>query len=346
MIRVLAISDQRPGHFRKTEALLRALGKNTPIEVSWLEVAAHNWIWRRLACSLLRSQPRLTGKLFANALLNRLEDRQKPHNLIVSTGANTLFANGLLARQIGCPNIFIGGLRKYDPSLFWRVLTVDEKAGDAPRFLRIPGVLTDLDEEKMLAAASRLKGSVGNCDGPLWGMLVGGDGAGYRFSPRDILCLAELIDREYTWKGVRWMITTSRRTGKAFEDLLERSVNPKAVALFSPWSRTSSSDYYGILELSESIVCTDDSQMMIAEAIATGKKVASVYPSNAPPRSNAILDLYCQRGFLVRTGLEAAANQGIHWAEVVLGPGREMMETIGRLVLDIEVACETQLEES
>jgi len=48
-----------------------------------------------------------------------------------------------------------------------------------------------------------------------WLLLIGGNGAGYRYEDADWRALAAAVNRLGKEEGVRWLVTTSRRTGAA-----------------------------------------------------------------------------------------------------------------------------------
>lgn len=284
------LSDGAPGHVSQSQGLVDAMQRFRPVRVETVTL------------SVRRSWLKSLGRWWLNAggrgeaLLPLVYDLSLPAgrpDLIVSSGGNTLLANAVLARRFGVPNLYSGTLKRYRHDLFAKVYTVVPL--DVPNNVvlplpPVPAVLTQAlpAGEPELAA-----------------LLVGGDGAGYRYTADDWRALAQQLNALSQAHGWRWLITTSRRTGAEAEAILAEMVDPAVIAELVLWGREPRKVVRTFLERSARVLVTEDSLTMVAEAIYSGRPVASVYPPVAQPDDNdgAALAAYVERGLLVRTGL-------------------------------------------
>lgn len=311
-LKVLALSDGRPGHFNKTKALITALESQCDISLTWKEV--------RLRHSFLRRP--------LNLLLNHFNWKPKPSqvplfcrgdtdaitqpDLILSTGGNTLVPNILFARAFNCPNLFVGSLRQLKPKHFWRIITHLDQHPQPP-FLHWPitPVNISIPEIEQAGRDFRNKWELG--DEPLWLLLLGGDGGGLRYKPNDFEQLAKMIGLAHKQHGIRWLITSSRRTGLANETTLKNQFKPEWIAATSWSSDQGESVYHAFLGAAERIVCTQDSHMMLTEAIASGKPTLSIRPESGDSSGNTLLPSYVEQGYLSQQTIKDASIRGATW---------------------------------
>ena len=294
---VWLLSDGAPGHLSQSRGIVDALATRRAVEVTTVELKVRSTLWKRLGRLAL---PRIRD---AAAWFRRIYGVAPPPGrpeLIVSSGANTLLANALLARLHRVPNVYSGTLKGYDPAAFDRVFTVVPLDVACNHVLPLPPVPGELARPLPLPPEGEKRIAV----------LVGGDGAGYVFNEADWRAfgagLATLARRE----GARLLLTTSRRTGAAAETLLREHLPAELLADAVWWSQAPRKVMRDFLAASQAIVVTEDSLSMVAESLYSGRPVISVAPAVAQPNANdgAALQGYVERGLLARSPIAGLAD--------------------------------------
>ncbi|OPZ02483.1 MAG: hypothetical protein BWZ09_02547 [Alphaproteobacteria bacterium ADurb.BinA305] len=294
---VWLLSDGAPGHLSQSRGIVDALATRRAVQTHTVELQIRSAFWKRLGRMLL---PRIRD---TEAWLRRIYDTAPPTgqpDLIVSSGANTLLANALLARRHGVPNVYSGTLKGYDPAAFARVFTVVPLGVACNHVLPLPPVPGELARPLPAPPEGDKRIAV----------LVGGDGAGYVFKEADWRAfgagLAALARRD----GARLLLTTSRRTGAVAEAWLRESIPAELIADAVWWSQAPRKVMRDFLGAASAIVVTEDSLSMVAESLYSGRPVVSVSPVVAQPNANdgAALQAYAERGLLVRQPLAGLAD--------------------------------------
>jgi len=308
-LHVWILSDKKPGHFNQSKGVVRALEYHFDVTTDWVNVRLRFNGHRRILTWLLNG----TGIPLSPAALrwfygfDMLPERRP--DLIVSAGGNSLYANAWLARCYQCRNVFVGDIRRLNPGNFSRIITwLDERDG-AP-FLRWPITPVPILPEDAARAGREFRQL--HCPGEerLWTLLIGGNGGGYTYHDEDWRQLATFLRDAARNHSVRWLVVTSRRTGTAAEAILGEQFDPTYVAYRSFYSAERSSSYLGCLGAAERAFCTEDSHMMVTEAISAGKPTYSLIPrlANTHWTNQRYLDAYVANGHLVRLPLSDAGR--------------------------------------
>lgn len=277
---VLIVSDGVPGHVSQARGLVRWLATRFSTHTDEHQVALRARALARLVLPpLLR---RDTGGLAAYRLFHGEPPRPAPPaDVVVSAGGNTAFANVLLARHLRRPNVFLGSRRRLPGRCFTAHLTL-EPTGDASNIVMTVAPSPSTDAE--MAARGRTFAERHAMEGErLWLMACGGDGAGKTYHAthwRKLGCwMNELAARH----GVRWLISTSRRTGRAGEEALRASLAPDSVAYAVWWSRREERILGDLMGAAERLFVTVDSMSMISECIAAAKPLILVHTGEGVP---------------------------------------------------------------
>lgn len=297
-LRVWLLSDGAPGHVSQSRGIVDALAAERELDVETVSLKVKSGFWKRIGRLCL---PYVRHPDYWLRKVYRLELplREAP-DLVVSSGANTLLANALIARLHGAVSVYSGTLKGYDPAAFSCVFTVvpiDAVSNHVLPLPPVPGGLSrplphDPTEEKLLA------------------VLVGGDGAGYEYAKADWLQLAEQLVLLATKERARLLITTSRRTGAGAESVLRENVPAGLVADAVWWSDAPRPVVRDFLARASAVVVTEDSLTMVAESIYSGRPVISVSSAVNRPNDNdrRALEAYQQRGLLQRRGVADLAG--------------------------------------
>jgi len=281
--RVWVLSDGVAGHSNQAFGIVNLLfGDDAKVEKVYtsLRIPAVSrpllrFLYNRIGPRLwVRS---LTRRLYSDTL----PATRSPSEIVISAGGNTRFLNA----ASGGANIFIGSLRRLNGNLF-RVLLTMEPAGCTTNVIMTlpPSRLSpELAEQAGARYRKHLNESGNALNSKPWTLLVGGDGAGFSYSESDWYNLASLIRKLAQQHGIRWLITTSRRTPAVGQQYLKKTLDDQVVAEAS-WNgepqKGTLIDYVGA---SERVFCTADSMSMLGDALNAGKPTCALMPLNANP---------------------------------------------------------------
>jgi len=195
-LHVWVLSDNRPGHYNQSHGIVTALAGLRPIEQHWLNIDLRLGLARnpmRLLLNHLATPPPVSwlGLFYAMPALP-----QAPCDLVVSTGGRTSFANAWLARRMQARNIFAGSLRRLSPALFDLVLTLEPIRPAAPNNLVLDLPPSAVDVSQLHRDGLALRTEQGLNGQAVWTIMLGGDGAGYRYRDQDWRQLAQLLERD------------------------------------------------------------------------------------------------------------------------------------------------------
>lgn len=289
---VWIISEGSPGHISQSEGLVRGLACVRDTEVTVIETRPR---LNGLARKLVRLWMGAAGRPLPEAFLSKMLGCQVPvggkPDLIVTSGGKAVFAARSIAARTGAPLVFIGERKPYPSEWFHTVFTPSpfETGGNDVLLERIP---TRISREDVLRAAAAWHGKPA---GRLWTMVVGGASASHRYTPADWTALASAMNALATNHGIRWLISTSRRTGAHAEGLLRKTLEPSAVADAIWWSDKPEKRLLALLGAAERVFATQDSITMITEAIASGLPVEVVRPADVAFATTSFLPSYLAR---------------------------------------------------
>ncbi len=278
VIRILVLSDGRPGHFNLSYGIAAAIGRLQPTTVNEQSVRRGRWPGGVLAGLAASRVP-------AAALLKfvyGIEEREIPGcDVIVSAGAETLAANVWLARARRVPNIFYGSLRLFRPQDFSLVLTSYEDQARRPRHA-LALKPSRLDPDTLPAGTGRRHGR-GAASPATAGLILGGNSGTFVYSPADwdsLLALAEGLTRAY---GTRWIVSNSRRTPDLVSERISRAMasGTPAYGRFIDVRQAGAGGLVEMFAAVDAVICTDDSSSMISECIWARLPVLGVRPVKA-----------------------------------------------------------------
>jgi len=309
---ILILSDGKAGHVSQARGVAMALGKSRAVSSSILECRLRaGFLQRPLRWLLNVTRGRLPRLLFGWIHAGGGWPACRP-DLIVSAGGSTCAANAWLGAKLGVPNIFCGSIRSLRPESFAGIITAFDPPEPHARYIRcttpVPVDPADLMQK---GKAWRVRsGYSGGC----WSLLAGGDGAGYRYGADDWKQLAAAMSILAQQHGVRWLVSTSRRSGAAGERNLFDNLPPGLVA-GSTKAVQGGGDiaYHEILGAAERHFVTEDSHMMITEAIASGRPVHTLQPSEFTVDDGNLhfLRLYETSGWITRQAIAGLADAGM-----------------------------------
>jgi hypothetical protein len=132
------------------------------------------------------------------------------------------------------------------------------------------GAVHRVTASRLAEAGKRFAPLVAALPRPLLAVLIGGANRVYRLDDRRLGAVAEEIAALARRSGAGLLVTPSRRTGAAGEQLLRGKLAGTASYI---WDGSGENPYFAFLALADAILVTEDSISMVTEAASTGKPV-------------------------------------------------------------------------
>lgn len=276
------LSEGSPGHVSQSLGLAAAIAEKAAVSIHQLETRPRfGGLGRTLVRHLRmgKSGRPLTDSFLRTRLALTPDPASLPKpDLIISSGGKSVFAARSLAVRHGAPFVFLGERKPYPPQWFHTVFTPSalETAACDVRMDIIP---TKINPTLVREAASAWTVKPA---GRLWAMLIGGPSRSHRYQTAEWEQLAADMANVARHHGIRWLVTTSRRTGRDIESLLREKLAPDVVADAVWWCHEPQKKLAAYLGAAERLWVTQDSVSMVTEAASTGKPVMVIRPSDTP----------------------------------------------------------------
>nr|VFK46909.1 MAG: hypothetical protein BECKTC1821E_GA0114239_10728 [Candidatus Kentron sp. TC] len=325
-LKVWILSDRVPGHVNQAHGLVKWMSDRYEISYSEISVCIRAMNPLRFWMPSLLRQGRRGARIVISAHRLRIpaprfvtgrngggiveyekrlsigKSSNKDVDLIISAGGNTSFANAALAAWLNCDNIFIGSRRRLDSKMFKAHLTL-EPVGK-PNNIVMELAPTLVDPVKLRQEAPRVKKKLrAKKERPVYVLIIGGDGAGFRYQRDDWLRFVHMMKRCRDQDQAQWLVTTSRRTTRKNDALIKESLRnnlPEGSVLEQViWSDAPRKVMLSYLSAADRIFVTADSMSMITECISTEKPVTLLYPRHFLPteRYRKAIDRFIRLGF-------------------------------------------------
>lgn len=309
---VWVISDGVAGHYNQSKGCVLALEQLFEVQVEWVELTLRFGLLRKGLQYLLNQH----GQISLSVLQWCYQCTDWPQtapDLVIGAGGKVMYAVAALARLHGVPSIFMGSLRGLNPALFHTVLVLEQYP--EPQYLTVETAPMPVSPQALSAAAEAWQAEHPTETGELWAMLIGGDGAGAHYSEQDWQQLAIAMNHLAQEHHIRWLITTSRRTGSAAEEMLKHTLYPDVVADQVWWSEAPRKVMAAFLGRAQLVCCTVESMSMLTEAIVAQRPVMGLIPQQFSPESAYQQALYrlMNRRWLATQPIDTWAAQ--HFAQ-------------------------------
>jgi mitochondrial fission protein ELM1 len=291
-LRILILSDGLPGHANQSRGLLNWLASRYQTEYQLVDIKLRAKGLSRVILPWLLHHTNNSGLV---AQFYRYSDINLAQpNLIISAGGNTSFLNVALARHLNIPNIFLGSKRRLHSNDFSAHLTLEPTEQAHNIVMKMPPSLTDTSV--LAKHGTQLRNTL-NCkeNDKIYLLALGGDGAGYRYDKTACVQIAQLIKTISENDKCKWLLTTSRRTGREIEQTLQSLLDPDLLLDAVWWSEKPRKVMNAFMGAADHLFVSIDSMSMISEAIASGKATTLLQPSSATPdlRYHQALEKYC-----------------------------------------------------
>jgi mitochondrial fission protein ELM1 len=299
----LLLKDHRPGHFRKSEGVAKAVARRLPVETFELLVRAPPLVPSRLLRALPRA--RAPASLLLRVIWSIRADRLQKPDLIISTGADTLVPNALLATAMRARNIFIGAIRGMPPSRFSAVLSARPELAEQPNHFI---VLSPSGVDPDALARPWPIASLDDLAGRTLALLIGGPTPDHAFADADWDALPPLLEAG-SHAGARWLVTSSRRTPDAVADMLAALASSMPAVRFIDYRRARPGSIDPLFN-ADAILVTEDSNTMVSEAVAARRPVIALRPAAVRNEMASLRVLHDERRIRI-VRLREATLQGL-----------------------------------
>lgn len=273
---ILILSDDRPGHYHLAEGVAAAIGRRVAIEARKHAIrrrkAAPN---RVLALGLkLGVPPNAILKAGYGASPLVLGDA----DVVISAGGDTLAANVAAARALGALNIFCGTLRHLPPEAFGLIVSSYARHARLPRHL-VTLKPSGIDPDLLPRRVEPCRSEAGRPP-RLAGLLVGGPSGLFHWRDQEWERLAMFLLESHHRFGIRWLVSTSRRTpdavGNRLQALAQEAAGP--IAELIDFRVAGPGTLPRLFASVEAILATEDSSTMLSEAVCARLPVVGIAP--------------------------------------------------------------------
>jgi mitochondrial fission protein ELM1 len=307
---VWVLSDDQPGHYNLSRGIVAALRRIQPVQEIWLTMELRAGLGRNLLRAYLNRVHKPSSLLWLRLFYKMNDFPADACDLIVSAGGKTSFANAWLAQCMGVPNVYAGSLRRLSSRLFSVVLTLEPiDAAASNLVLDLPPSVIDFDDLQI--QGERFLDQLGLGEQRCWTLMIGGNGAGYRYRRQDWQTLARVMNALARRYGIRWLLASSRRTGKRAGQVIRHNLDKKLVAAHSWYDEGDEFSAEAWLGAAERVFVTEDSMTMLTEAIYSRRPVVSLRPRHAVPtdRYERMMQAFANSGYLCRYVLTDLSEQ-------------------------------------
>ena len=274
-LRVLVLSDGRPGHYHQSEGVVAALGRVAELDLTTVAITPRlkfAAIQRWLAVSGV-----VSAKRYLSVVYGLNADSLPEADLVVSAGGKTIGANIALARHLKCSNVFSGTLRGVAPENFSLIVVPYTSAESEPRHLVV--LKPSQIDAKRLNRPDRIPQFGADNPPKVGGVLIGGDSGKFHYRIDEWRALSSRLADISKELGTRWWISTSPRTGDAVSDFFaEFSSQGGVVDRFIDFRNSGPGSLEELFSNIEIIVASQDSSSMISEAVTARFPVIAVAP--------------------------------------------------------------------
>ncbi len=277
-LRILILSDGRPGHYHLAEGVAAAVARRRPVEVVKVAIERRRAIPGRVLAWLLSigTPPAAVLRVGYRARI----DPAAGFDLILSAGGDTIAANVAAARLFSAANIFCGTLRRLAPTAFSLVVSSYARHAGLPRHI-VALKPNGIDPDTLARPTNAVRRATGDMP-KIAGLLIGGDSGYFHYTDAEWQRLADFIAECHRQTGIKWVVSTSRRSpdavGDVFLALSRQESGP--IAEFIDFRTAGPGTLARLFAGVEAVLCTEDSSTMISEAVCARLPVVGVSPEN------------------------------------------------------------------
>lgn len=292
-INILKISDGKTGHTHAANNIINSLAEVYPrkeVSVDTLEIRIKYKFYLKIFKYLFNNERIFQYFLSKDNFIEKIYNIQntpslelKDYDYIVSGGGVTSLVNIYYGKKFNIKNIYASRLRGLDNKLFYLIVTI-YKEEDFENSIVLdfsPMDKKSLDKEKLESFKEKIQYEK---EKTYFGLMIGGNGAGYKYTSLDFKILIENFLKLLKENNAYGIVTTSRRTLIENDELINTTIQNsddrdrvKYLILFNQKEEYFLDCY---IDISNTIFVTEDSGSMLSESILSNKNVYSLQPEN------------------------------------------------------------------
>lgn len=276
-LRILHLSDDRPGHYHLADGVIAAIGRLREVDEQRIVIRRRRSTPGRTLRALAVASwcaPRQLLKLGYGLDAGQLA----PADLVISSGGETLPANIAARRLLQAENIFIGSRRNVDIANFSLIVSSYARHQGLDKHL-VTLKPSALDPD-VLGRPDAVPRYGANEPPKICGLLVGGDSGLFTYTQAEWLALFDFARAVSRAWGTRWLVSTSRRTAPEIaQAAFDLAKDKETVADFIDYKLAGPGTLEKIFARADAIVCSEDSSTMISEGVWARLPVVGVSPA-------------------------------------------------------------------
>jgi mitochondrial fission protein ELM1 len=299
-MKALILSDGIPGHFNQSIGIASLISEEIPIKYEIVESKLTFNIFR----SLFMQYQKFLAKKFNDKNARKIINMHQKIcvddiDLIISCGKKVAYHSAAISKVASIINIHAGSVTNIDLKNF-SVHITGEAVENSPN--NVSSVIAPTKYKPVIRKSKKTNKVL---------FLIGGDGAGYKFTDKDWINLVENIKKN---KMIP-IVITSRRTNKSHENLLINELKNISDEN-SVWYHKSNIkiDLNRLYLDVDCIYVTEESATMATEAISSGLPVYTLYPELANPSQFFVTHLlkYEKLNFIKRQSMQVEFDKIIY----------------------------------
>jgi uncharacterized protein len=236
----------------------------------------------------------IRGTIFYHFFRSSSQKIKKP-DIIVARLPSSEHAAVALKTWFQVPAVLVGRARLLSDLDFDAVITTDEdsNASNAIILETVPTQVT-LKPKTRFESLPKVEQVTGT-QRDLWCFLVGGGSAPYPFSERDYQAWVTFMEQAHRKLGIRWLVSTSRRTSLQAEEFLRTALDgTSTVSEATWWHDKPQKSLRNYIKRASVCVVTAESESMLSDCISFSKPVIAVRPDDGPSGSLNETELWDQ----------------------------------------------------
>ncbi|WP_029352264.1 ELM1/GtrOC1 family putative glycosyltransferase [Bosea sp. 117] len=279
-MKLLVLRDKKPGHFHQAEGVALAVARLAPAEIARLDIRPSWFAHDDIRKIIMRKWGRDPGWWLKAMYHIDVAALERP-DVLIGSGRPTVAAGILLKRVFGVPFLYSGQIGGYDTREVDLQVVASPRSGGNPRsaYALIPSTV-DPDAYP----PPRRLATVADLAGAEIALMIGGTAYRKTWPANEWQALARLVAEVAARYGVRWRVSTSRRTPDEVVDMFAGLNAQGHLAEFIDYRAAgagSARDMFG----ADAVVVTEDSMSMLAEGLTARRPVIGL-------RSAVVHDAY------------------------------------------------------
>jgi len=255
-MKVLLLTDGKPGHENQSIALCRHLGlefEKVTVSYPWKPAKSLSYFFDRMGI--------YTEKIFKSS---EFRVQSSEFNVIISTGSTTFYPNKMMARKLKLPNIAILNPKGYRLDFTKILCPAYDHPPKRDNIIELPLNLCAADPAFFVEKANEFQKLYKPAKPTAAGFIIGGPNA---VSMIDAEAIRKQLEQAFALtEGCERWVTTSRRTPAAVEAAIESL--PFDYRLIN--SRDPYNPVPAFIQLCDRLFVTSDSASMISECASFG----------------------------------------------------------------------------